>query len=165
MEVFQKIALRVISAAIIGGVGAAAAADLPKEGTYDVTNCYFGSGNTIEFSKTHSAVSLEVTGTTRSNPPGGFLDIATYRCVGFSTTIDGKSSGINICEALDKDGDRLLTRNIVEGPKQTQETLAGTGKYEGIVRTGVTDSLGAFPTIKPGTFQGCNHGTGTYKMK
>jgi hypothetical protein len=25
--------------------------------------------------------------------------------------------------------------------------------------------LGQFPTIKPGTFQGCNRATGTYKLK
>jgi len=25
--------------------------------------------------------------------------------------------------------------------------------------------LGPFPMIKPGTFQGCNHQTGTYKLK
>jgi hypothetical protein len=46
-----------------------------------------------------------------------------------------------------------------------QETLAGTGKYEGMVRTATAESLGQFPTIKPGTFQGCNRATGTYKLK
>jgi hypothetical protein len=38
-------ALRVNSAAIIGGVGAAAAADIPKEGKYDITNCWSGIAN------------------------------------------------------------------------------------------------------------------------
>ena len=63
---------------------------------------------------------------------------------------------MNMCEAIDKDGDKYLTRNSVEGPKTVQETLAGTGKYEGMVRTGTAESLGQFPTIKQGTFQGCN---------
>jgi len=60
-----------MSAALVGGAGQAAAADLPKEGTYDITSCWAGSGNFINFSQTHSAVSYEIVGTTRSNPPGG----------------------------------------------------------------------------------------------
>jgi hypothetical protein len=91
--------------------------------------------------------------------------MTTFRCVGFGTTIDGKSSGMNICEVFDKDGDKMLVRNITEGPKNTLDTLAGTGKYEGIVRTGGSESLGTFPVAKPGTLAGCNHGAGTYKMK
>jgi hypothetical protein len=165
MELLQKTALQVISAAIIGGVGATAAADLPKEGKYDVTSCWSGMANSIDFSKTYSAANCELTGATHSNLPGGFLDMTSFRCVGFSATIDGKSSGMNICEGFDKDGDKWLIRSVIEGPKVTQETLTGTGKYEGIARTDVIDSFGAFPSAKPGTFQGCNHGAGTYKMK
>jgi hypothetical protein len=91
--------------------------------------------------------------------------MTSFRCVGFTATIDGKSSGMAICEGFDKDGDTWLIRSVTGGPKPTQETLAGTGKYEGIVRTDVIDSFGVFPTAKPGTFQSCNHGAGTYKMK
>jgi hypothetical protein len=166
MELFQRMTLRVISAAIIGGVGAVAAADLPKEGKYDVMSCWSGPGNFIDFSTTPRAVSYELTGTNRSDPPGGFLDMVTFRCVGFTSTSDGKLwSGMNMCENIDKDGDKLLARNIIEGPKNTLEGLAGTGKYEGIVWTGVGESLGAFRSLKPGTLQGCGHNTGTYKMK
>jgi hypothetical protein len=143
----------------------AGAADFPKEGKYDITTCFAGIANSIDFSKTYSAASYEITGTARSNPPGGFLDMASFRCIGFNGTIDGKLSGMNMCAAVDQDGDKMFVRNIVEGPRNTLEAVAGTGKYEGIVRTGVNDSLGAFPAVKPGTLQGCGHGTGTYKMK
>jgi hypothetical protein len=150
---------------MVGVAMPAVAADLPKEGKYDITNCWSGIANSIDFSKTYTALSYELTGTSRSNPPGGVFDMVSVRCVGFGTTIDGKFSGINMCENIDKDGDKVLTKAIAEGPKQTSESLAGTGKYEGIVRTGVSEPLGAFPAAKPGTFQGCNHATGTYKMK
>jgi len=139
--------------------------DFPKEGKYDVTNCWSGVANTINFSKTYSAVSYELTGASRSNPSGGYGDMSTFRCVGFTGTIDGKVSGMNMCEVVDQDGDKRLNRNVYEGPKQTSGALIGTGKYEGIVAAGTSDSLGAFPEVKPGTFQGCNHSTGTYKMK
>ena len=165
MRSLRNLTLVVISAALVGGAGQAAAADLPKEGTYDITSCWAGSSNSINFSQTHNAVSYEIVGTTRSNPPGGFLDMTSFRCVGFSGTIEGKSSGMNFCEGIDKDGDKILARNVSEGPKNKADALAGTGKYEGIVRIGEAESLGVFPAPKPGSSQGCNHGTGTYKMK
>ena len=149
----------------LAGVGGALAADLPKEGSYDVTSCSSGVSSAIAFSKTHTASSFELTGTTRSNPPGGAFDMTTFRCVGMSSSIEGRNTGMNLCEIIDKDGDKYLVRNTHEGPKSMLETLAGTGKYEGMVRTGTAESVGQFPTIKPGTFQGCNRGTGTYKLK
>jgi len=154
-----------VAVLLLVGVGAALAADLPKQGSYDVTSCWSGASNAIAFSKTHTASSFELTGTTRSNPPGGPFDMVTFRCVGMSSSIEGKNTGMNLCEVIDKDGDKYLLRSTAEGPKQAQETLAGTGKYEGMVRTGTAESLGQFPIIKPGTFQGCNRGTGTYKLK
>jgi hypothetical protein len=149
------------------GVGAslAAAADLPKQGNYDFTSCWSGVSNTIAFSKTHTASSFELTGTNRSNPPGGIFDMTSFRCEGLNSTIEGKYTSNVICEGQDKDGDKWLVKNATEGTKGTSEALAGTGKYEGLVRTGGAESFGAFPTIKPGTFQGCNRGTGTYKLK
>jgi hypothetical protein len=104
-------------------------------------------------------------GTIRSNPPGGAFDMATFRRVGMFSSIEGKNTGMNLCEGIDKDGDKFLVRTSVEGPKTVQEAIAGTGKYEGMVRTGTAESLGQFPTIKPGTFQGCNRATGTYELK
>jgi hypothetical protein len=49
--------------------------------------------------------------------------------------------------------------------KMMRQDVAGTGKYEGLATSGAVAPLGPFPTIKDGTFQGCNRQTGTYKMK
>jgi hypothetical protein len=46
-----------------------------------------------------------------------------------------------------------------------REAIAGTGKYEGLVSSGLVTPLGSFPVIKAGTYQACNHQTGTYKLK
>jgi hypothetical protein len=140
-------------------------ADIPKEGKYDITSCSVSTVTSIEFSKTYSAASWEAMGTSRSNPPGGFLDMTTFRCVGFTGTIAGKTSLTYMCEAIDKDGDKMLSRVTSDGSKATLDTVAGTGKYEGIVRTGVIEALGPFPVAKPGTSQTCNNGSGTYKMR
>jgi hypothetical protein len=153
--------------AALGVTGSAVAQTFPKEGTYDYTACWSGVNNPIEFSKTHSAVTQEFTGTTRSNPPGGFLDNRSFRCIGLATMFDGKGTNTTVCESLGADGgDKILTRfSVASDGKATREVIAGTGKYEGLVSSGIAEPLGPFPSAKLGTFQACNHQTGTYKMK
>ena len=65
---------------IVGSPFSAFAAELPKEGSYDFNSCWSGVSNVITFSKTYTANSYEMTGTTRSNPPGGIFDKSTFRC-------------------------------------------------------------------------------------
>ena len=139
---------------------------LPKEGRYDYTACWSGVSTPVDFSKTHTAFTYEMTGTTRSNPPGGMFDNNSFRCIGMNTTFDGKNGGGNVCESIDKDGDKRLARfSIGVDGTVTREMVAGTGKYEGMVTTNTVMPLGPFPAIKAGTFQACNHQTGTYKLK
>jgi len=159
--------LLAVSLAFAVGAGPVCAADLPKEGKYDFTACWSGVGNLIAFSKTHTAFSYEMTGSTRSNPPGGMFDKNSFRCVGTNATFEKRSSGIAVCEAVDRDGDKRLTYfTVAEGGTVTRRTVLGTGKYEGLIEeNAVVQPLGPFPTIKAGTFQNCNHQTGTYKLK
>lgn len=146
--------------------GAAFAVELPKEGSYDYTACWSGLSNTITFSKTQTAMSYEMTGSIRSNTPGGMFDKHTFRCVGMNASLDGKTTGSTVCEAIDTDGDKRLSYfSLGSDGKVTRENVAGTGKYEGMVATGTVQPLGPFPVVKAGTFQDCNHQTGTYKLK
>jgi hypothetical protein len=151
---------------IVASPFSAFAAELPKEGSYDYTSCWSGVNNVITFSKTHTASSFEMTGTNRSNPPGGIFDKNTFRCVGMNASLDGKITASTVCEATDVDGDKRLTYFSTGDGKVTRTAVAGTGKYEGMVAAGtVVEPLGPFPAIKAGTFQDCNHQTGTYKLK
>lgn len=145
--------------------GAAVAADYPKEGRYDATSCWSGTSNRIAFSKTHFANNIEFTGSTRSNPPGGFADMTSFRCIGTLHAFGGKPSGTVVCESVDRDGDKSLTHYAVAAGESKRTAIAGTGKYDGMVSSGTTQALGPFPTIKAGTFQNCNRQTGTYKLK
>jgi hypothetical protein len=152
--------------AAVSVAGAAAAQTLPKEGSYDFTGCWSGVSTLIAFSKTHSAFSYEMTGTTRSNPPGGFADRHSFRCVGMNASFNGKNAGSTVCEAVDRDGDKRLTYfSLASDGKVIRENVTGTGKYEGMVASGTVLPLGPFPVAKEGTFQDCNHQTGTYKLK
>ena len=149
------------------GSAGATAADLPKEGQYNYTACWSGVSNQINFSKTQSGFSFEMTGSTRSSTPGGMFDKNSFRCVGTNVSLDGKNSGMTLCETTDPDGDKRLAY-FSTGPdgKVTRQEVAGTGKYEGMILTGSTvNTLGPFPVVKAGTFQNCNHQTGSYKMK
>ena len=94
------------------------------------------------------------------------FDKSTFRCVGLNASFDGKVTASNVCETIDVDGDkRLISFSNVDG-KITRTNVAGTGKYEGMVNTtGTVEPLGPFSAIKAGTFQDCNHQTGTYKLK
>jgi hypothetical protein len=120
----------------------------------------------ITFSKTYTGSSYELTGTVRSNPPGGLFDNSTFRCVGMSASLDGKNTASTLCESVDPDGDKRLSSILTADGKTTRTQITGTGKWEGIVTTQTAyEQLGPFPTIKEGTGQGCSHQTGTYKLK
>jgi hypothetical protein len=151
---------------ILTAAPSAFAAELPKEGSYDYTACWSGVNNVITFSKAHTASSYEMTGATRSNSPGGMFDKNTFRCLGMNASLDGKNTGSTVCEAIDADGDkRLAYFSLGSDGKVIRENIAGSGKYEGMVATGTVQPLGPFPVVKAGTFQDCNHQTGTYKLK
>ena len=149
----------------LGITGSATAQTFPKEGNYDFSSCWSGASNIIAFSKTHTAFSYEMTGTTQSNPPGGLYDKTAFRCVGMNYVFDGKVIGTAVCEGNDMQGDKSLTHFATEGQKAVRTFISGTGKFDGMVSSGTTTPLGPFPSIKPGTFQNCNRQTGTYKLK
>ncbi len=162
----KKARILVASATACALTGALAATPLPKEGNYDYTACWSGTSSEIAFAKDKTGMSYDFTGTTMSNPPGGLFDKNTFHCVGLNTSINGKFGGGNICESVDPDGDKRLTRFFV-GPDGTvtRDFVAGTGKYEGMVVTTKITPVGGFPVVKAGTFQDCNRQVGTYKLK
>ena len=156
-----------LSLAIACSAASALAADLPKEGKYAFTACWAGTAKVIPFSKTQTGSSYEFFGTSRSEPPGGMFDKASFRCVGAAASFDKKYTSIVTCVSVHADGDKILSYfQAGDDHKYSRHTIAGTGKYAGVVINSTeVKPLGPFPVIKPGNFQGCNHQTGTYKLK
>ncbi len=160
------VALRcTVAVAITLTMGVALSQNLPKEGSYDYISCWSGTSKDIPFSKTHAFGNYEFVVTNRTTPTGGMFDMTVARCVGLYSMIEGKGDNSSFCEAIDKDGDKFVVRNSIEGGKPKQEGITGTGKYEGMTRIGTTEMLGRFPLVKPGVVTGCARQTGTYKMK
>lgn len=147
-------------------VTSALAADLPKEGQYAFTACFSGVSKLISFSKGFRGYSYELLGTNRADKTGGIMDHTSFRCVGANTLLGGKRTIDVLCEIKDSDGDKQLARiGMDANGRQTREVVAGTGKYEGMQMTGTIVPFKPFPFIEPGTFQACNHQTGTYKLR
>lgn len=153
--------------AIACSAASALAADMPKEGTYAYTACWAGTAKVIPFSKTQTGSSYEFYGMTRTEPPGGMFDKASFRCVGAAGSFDKKYTSVVTCMSVNADGDKVLSLfQAGDDHKYSRQTIAGTGKYEGIViNSKEIKPLGPFPVIKPGNFQGCNQQSGTYKLK
>lgn len=145
----------------------ARAADLPKEGSYDIKTCFTRNSSLIQYSKTQFAYSYEERGTVVSTPPGGLFDGELVRCVGMTAVVDGKRSGGSFCEAVAKDGDKRLSQFTYDSSgKLVREALAGTGKYDGMVLTGSTvKAIGSAPVLGTGTSEACNQQTGNYKLR
>ena len=122
----------------------ALAADLPKEGMYDVTVCLKRTITRIDYSDTRYAWTSVETGTSHSNPPGGS----------------------NTCIGVAKNGDKRLTRFYIgDDGKVHREAVSGTGRYDGMVAKGTLEILGPQPELKTGQQEFCNHQTGTYTLK
>ena len=144
-----------------------AQAEMPKEGNYDFTACWSGTSNVTKFSENRLILANDFTGVIRATTPGGIFDGDTFHCTGIGMMVDGKlASETTFCAATDKEGNKRLARFTNNDGTINREQLAGTGKYEGLALTPTAvKPLGPFPTAKPGTFQGCNQQTGTYKLK
>jgi hypothetical protein len=144
----------------------ALAVSLPKEGNYDVIACWSATSNSIAPVKDIAAMSYEMLGTVVSMIPGGLGDQSSFRCVGMDTQISGRRSGGNLCEVTDPDGDKRISAfQILPDGKVTRDFLGGTGKYEGMTQTTSVALLPPMKDAKPGTFQGCNRQSGSYKLK
>ena len=152
---------------LLGLLPSVAFADMAKEGTFDFISCYSATYTVTKFSDTHSLVSYENTGIVRSAVPDGPFDKDTFHCIGVELVVDKKvANDTTLCESMDKDGNKRLSRYSNNDGKITREQLGGTGKYDGLTMTlNAIESLGPFPRIKAGTSQNCNHQKGTYKLK
>jgi hypothetical protein len=153
--------------AVFAAAAAGASQQIPKEGKFAIRNCWSGVTKVVALSKTQVAYSFEFTGESIADEPGTLFDHQTFQCEGMGVR-SGKKRTIAdlVCVGVDPDGDRHMDHHVLGKDGQLGRIdLGGTGKYEGMVSHAKLVDLGPFPRIKPGTFQGCNHEVGTYKLK
>ena len=152
---------------LIAGTSLATAGEVPKEGTYDYYACWSGTTSEMKLPEGAVARTNEFTGMVRAKTPGTMFDNNSFRCIGSTVTKDKVVTGRTICEAIDSDGDKRYA-SFVQGEdgKTVRSQIGGTGKFDGLVTSNSTiENMPIPPTIQPGTIQGCNHQTGSYKLK
>jgi len=156
-----------LAGALVVAAAAAAAGPqhLAKEGAFAYRACYSGTSKAVVLSKSQVAFSVDLTGENVADTPGTFLDHASFRCEGIGTRFGKERTDKTACLFVDQDGDKALALVTMRNGKWHRQDIGGTGKYDGMVVHADVESMGRFPTMQPGTFQGCNHVAGTYKLK
>jgi hypothetical protein len=114
------------------------AADMPKEGSDNLTSVLLvTSYNTIQ-QGTQTFETYEVDGVARNDTGGSMFNLFGARCVGMEEGPDpGKFTGHGTCTYTDTDGDNIFTPfSATGGRRGTLELAGGTGKFAGITGNG-----------------------------
>lgn len=137
-----------------------------RQGTIDSQTCWGGTAQLMNFAKELAMGTYALTGTTRTAPPGGFMDLATYECLGSFEHGKAGAGHNGYCVMVDAQGDQVFVRDVrpVGAASWPWQYLGGTGKYAGITGSGESRRIGAFAPARPGTTQGCNQITGSYRL-
>lgn len=141
-----------------------AAAELAKKAKYDATLCWGGSLHLVPHAKGYMAGTYQLTGTTQSNGAGGVFDKDSFECIGVFHYLDNESGHTGFCQFVDKDGDKVFGKDVRNKAGYTLVFVSGTGKYQGIKGGGTTERIGAYPSARKGTVQGCARTTGSYTL-
>jgi hypothetical protein len=157
--------------------GHAVAGELPKEGTFSLTNYIHSVWDGTETTPKHSAWTWETYSIMTNDAGSGFLHNVATHCFGSggSTNADGGTLDFGNCALIDADGDRILARVQISRsrsgePRQEDYIFVdGTGKYAGIQGkaelTGST-KLKGFPDASSshGNILAISHTKGSYKL-
>ena len=142
-----------LSAAVLGFallVGPARAADLPKEGTINVTYSAAGTFKQIPLGEERWFGSFEDYGLSVGS---GLLDHMTWHCWGVGDGMKNLAAFRGYCVGTDPTGDQIAIEIVTDGKIDlskaftvTNTITAGTGKYAGI--SGGWSSINHSPEFK-----------------
>jgi len=115
----------------------AVAGDLPKEGAFSIGS--LGTGKFQEMPPGNPAM-VGIWDETRKSTSEGLLKDMEWRCFGASEVTDGFKTPNGYCVGAAQDGDQVVFRITTEKPsfgseveRESGVSIAGTGKYKGIV--------------------------------
>jgi hypothetical protein len=147
----------------------AAAADLPKEGTFTDVAYGFGTFKAFSVGKTRYVSAAEVDGVIVGD---GLRNHMTFHCFGTGERLNQMRRSSGRCSLTDIDGDQIAADSAIDwypnGAKDYEgkiSFIAGTGKYEGI--TGGFKEVchnGVFKTAADNAFAVYCTNAGNYKL-
>jgi hypothetical protein len=147
----------------------AAAADLPKEGTFTNTLYGYGTFKGSSVGKTRYVNAFEMDGVSVGE---GLMNHMTAHCFGMGERLNQMRRSNGRCTLTDIDGDQIAVDSAIDwypnGAKDYSGNVtftAGTGKYEGI--TGGLKEIcynGVFKAAADNAFFSYCTGEGKYKL-
>jgi hypothetical protein len=156
---------------VLGSSVAAEAAELAPEGRIDSNFTWVMTPRTMDLSAGKQVQTAEMSLVVTAAATGSVLDKMVASCIssGETDTASGAFKMQGWCTFKDADGDAIYESVEESSPTFTAtatgtgKLLGGTGKYAGI--TGdykYTDDY--FGELKPGTYGGFGHKTGSYRI-
>lgn len=157
-------AYRVGALSLAVAVSQATAAGLPAEGKFEFVFCYGGEVRIIEHSQNVMGGSSTLSGPVRSITEGGVLDKTSATCHNAFTVVQGKINEYGYCELVDMDGDRMFYAFTSDAQGGKWTGYPGTGKFQNYLWQAEWERMGPFPSVMPGTVQGCNRSWGSFRQ-
>jgi len=141
-----------------------AAADMPREGKYDVHSGCTSDSRVLSSIKDHTGGSYAAT-CLPDAAPDTMYHRTLFQCFGSWSSVSGTYEEHGVCEAIDSSGDKFFgvyaRKNQEDG---TWRVTAGTGKYQGVEMSGSFQVVAPMPPV-PGRGANISRWWGTYKLK
>ena len=151
-----------LSAAVV--LVQSAAADMPREGKYDMHSGCTGESRVLSSIKDHTGGSYAST-CLPDAAPDTMYHRTVFQCFGSWSSVSGNYEEHGVCEATDPSGDKFFgvyaRKNQEDG---TWRVTAGTGKYQGVEMSGSFKVVSPMPPL-PGRSANILRWWGSYKLK
>lgn len=154
---------------LLAGIGPEAQAQIPKEGTYSVTNAFSGTFKALRMGQERVQITYEAIGVSLSDTGEGLSHNTSWRCIGTLHAVKGEYNDDNgSCVIIRPDGDQYFLTYKATGKlggvgKGTTTIVGGTGKLVGIQGSSEFTRFSVRPAAE-GTIQGYEKAKGQYKL-
>lgn len=140
-----------------------AAAQLPSQGTIDMTFCFAGPTHTVKATPEDQFGTYTLNGGSQSADKT--FHALGFECVGAFEYRGTTGQHRGYCVWQDAAGDKIYgVDSLTPQGGYVWEFLGGTGKFKGIQGAGKVERTGAVAQLRAGVMQGCRRLTGAYKL-
>ena len=165
----KAITMLALSVVVLVAFGTEAKAQIPKEGTYSVTDSFSGTFKALRMGQERIQITYEVMGVSLSDTDEGPFHNMSWRCIGTLHAVKGEyNDDSGFCVIIRPDGDQYFITYKATGKlggvgKGTSTIVGGTGKLVGIQGSSEFTRFSVRP-VAEGTIQGYEKAKGQYKL-
>jgi hypothetical protein len=165
----KAITVLALSVVVLVAFGTEAKAQIPKEGTYSVTDTLSGTYKALPMGKERVQITYEATGVSLSDTGEGPFHNMSFRCIGALHAVKGEyNDDSGFCVIILPDGDQYFITFKATGKlggfgKGTSTIVGGTGNLVGIQGSSEFTRFSLRPAAE-GTFQAYEKAKGQYKL-